>query len=214
MLIGGVPEGYNHTGCSVGAIGEVDESVMCFAGSETVTLESGAALPISSVRVGDRVLAADAKGVLSFSPVIAVPHAENSIVATFIEISTATGKSIKMTPEHLVLAGACDQASSQMSLMRAADVTMGLCLRTVDGLEAVESTKVATATGIYTVVTMQEFLVVNGIVASPFAVNHAIPEAWYSIHRMLYAVLPAALGFKLFQQTSERFGDLSVQYSL
>ena len=29
---------------------------------------------------------------------------------------------------------------------------------------------------------------------------------------MLFAVLPAALGFKLFQQTSERFGDLSVQF--
>ena len=57
-------------------------------------------------------------------------------------------------------------------------------------------------------------IVVNGVAASPFAVNHAIPEAWYSIHRMLYAVLPAALGFKLFQQTSERFGDLSVQFSL
>jgi hypothetical protein len=56
--------------------------------------------------------------------------------------------------------------------------------------------------------------VVNGVVASPFAINHAVPEAWYSIHRLVYALVPALLGNKLFQQTSERFGDLSVQFSL
>ena len=41
----------------------------CFAGSETVTLESGDVKSISEVKVGDRVLAASATGKTSFSDV-------------------------------------------------------------------------------------------------------------------------------------------------
>ena len=43
--------------------------------------------------------------------------------------------------------------------------------------------------------------------------SHSIGEAWYVLHRALYAVLPAALGFKLFQQTSKKFGNLAIQFS-
>ena len=41
----------------------------CFAGSETVDLDSGEVRAISDVRVGDRILAANSEGKTSFSEV-------------------------------------------------------------------------------------------------------------------------------------------------
>ena len=41
----------------------------CFAGSETLLLESGRSKPISEINVGDRILAADSTGRTAFSEV-------------------------------------------------------------------------------------------------------------------------------------------------
>jgi hypothetical protein len=69
----------------------------CFAGSETLHLESGEVRAISDVRVGDRVLSADAAGRTSYSDVVYVPHRANSDDALFTHITTASGRDIKMT---------------------------------------------------------------------------------------------------------------------
>ena len=46
-----------------------------------------------------------------------------------------------------------------------------------------------------TVVTEKgDYLVVNNIVASPLAVNHALANAFYSIHRCVYGFAPALVG--------------------
>lgn len=44
-------------------------SSSCFAGSETLLLESGVSKPISEINVGDRILAADSMGRTAFSEV-------------------------------------------------------------------------------------------------------------------------------------------------
>jgi hypothetical protein len=168
------------------------------------------------VQIGDRVLTAAMDGsVKGYSPVIAVPHAGDvSTTASFVQLVTAE-KDIKMTADHLVLAGSCD-AGTPLSLVQAGSVTAGQCLQTTSGKAPVTAMRRnVPGQGLASVVTKAGGLVVvNGIAASPFAINHAIPEAWYSIHRLVYSVFPAALGFKLFQQTSERFGDLSLDFSL
>ena len=138
-------------------------SKVCFAGSETVAMEFGEVVPISSVRVGDRILAANAAGELSFSDVIAVPHAENSIDANFIQIGTTDGKSLKLTPEHLIPAGSCD---SNFDIIPAGEVVIGSCLRTIDGFEVVNSIELVKSSGIYTVVTMEEFIAERPVSAS------------------------------------------------
>lgn len=57
--------------------------------------------------------------------------------------------------------------------------------------QAVMVTKIETGVpsgedGIYTIVTRDScYLIVNGVVASPFAVSHAIPDLYYTIHRLL-----------------------------
>ena len=64
----------------------------CFAGSETLSLESGESKAISDVKVGDRVLAANAAGNTMFSDVIFVPHGANTEIALFTRISTVDGR--------------------------------------------------------------------------------------------------------------------------
>jgi hypothetical protein len=43
------------------------------------------------------------------------------------------------------------------------------------------------------VVTNEEFLFVNGVVASPFSVSHVFPNVFYNMIRLLYALSPRAL---------------------
>ena len=61
--------------------------VTCFSGSETIQMESGEVKPISSAVVGQRILAADHSGRISFSTVIAVPHKPNQITTDFVHIT-------------------------------------------------------------------------------------------------------------------------------
>jgi hypothetical protein len=183
----------------------------CFAGSETVTLESGNVVPIDSIRVGDRVLAADASGTLSFADVIAVPHAKNSIVSNVVDLTTASGRSVKMTPDHMILAGSC---GGNMKSMRADEVLVGSCVYTVDGSEKIARTSLETsASGLYTIITTEEFVVVNGIVASPYAKSHSAGHALYFVHRMIYTLSPALLMNKVFGAVYHSISSLTMVVS-
>ena len=185
----------------------------CFASSETVTLESGAAKPLSEVALGDRILTANMDGSLKgFSEVIATPHSGDASKALFARIITQGGKDIKMTPSHLVLAGDCN---ANLSLVGAGSVEAGQCIQTVDGQDQVLSNTNTESVGMRSVVTKAgDLVVINGVVASPFAVNHWLADAWYTIHRGAFALFPSLLANKLFTATSESFGDLAIEASL
>ena len=185
----------------------------CFAGSETLLMESGSTISIADVKVGDRVLAADAFGNTAYSTVISLPHAKNNEAVLFSHITTSSGKDIKMTPDHLILAGSCANRES-FSLVKAVDVEVQSCVRTVDGVEQVISNEFVHSNGIYTVVTQSEFLVVNGIVASPFASNHAVANAFYSIYRVAFKYAPALFATNWFLKAHERFSDLVMALSV
>jgi len=161
----------------------------CFAGSESVQLASGVVAPISDIRVGDKVLAySSAAKTTVFSDVVAVPHATNNIESAFQHIVLESGADIKMTAEHLLPAGAC---ATDLPVVRAADVQVGDCVKTISGESRVMSNSVVTGNGVYTIVTKDaDFVVVNGIVASPFAVNHVVANFVYDFHRMVYAFAP------------------------
>ena len=187
----------------------------CFASSETVQLQDGSVKALSEVQLGDRVLTAGLDGALKgFSPVIAVPHrGETQTATTFVQLATEASD-VKMTPDHLVLAGSCSP-SSPLALVQARSVKTGDCLQTLQGKAAVTAVKTMQGRGLGSAVTLAGgLIVVNGFIASPFAVSHRVGEAWYVIHRALHMVLPAALGWSFFQKTSERFGDLAVRASL
>ena len=162
----------------------------CFAGSETLHLESGEVRAISDVRVGDRVLAADAAGRTSYSDVVYVPHRANSDDAVFTHITTASGRDIKMTPSHIILAGPC-HSSASLPLTYASSVSVGDCVMTVSGEDMVSTVETVQGKGLYTVVTKEEYVVVNGIIASPFAANHMLANLYYNIHRFVYTAAPS-----------------------
>ena len=68
------------------------------------------------------------------------------------------------------------------------------CLKTVNGDEAVTSIEIFKGKGIYSAVTLDnEFLVVDGVVASPFALAHGLVNAYYNLHRAVYKNFPSLM---------------------
>ena len=197
-------QGYNSKFLSVGdnPSGATTMAKDCFAGSETVRLESGEDRLISHINAGDRVLAADAAGKMSFSEVVFVPHKTNKGTAAFVHITTASGLDIKMTRSHVLPAGACGNYSP-LPLKYASLVKVDDCIMTSTGEEKVSSVGMALAEGAYTLVVTDEFIIVNGIVASPFAYNHIAGNLYYHIHRFLYSVMPGLLSFPLVRSSNE-----------
>ena len=127
----------------------------------------------SPSQVGDMILSADRDGIISSSPVLFLPHKKNDVTRKFDEVTLANGMAVRMTRNHLV--PLCDG-----SLVTARSLKEGDCLMTTSGLEKVATTtQNVEAGGIYTAVTKKEFLVVDGIVASPFALAHGIAHALF-----------------------------------
>jgi Hint module len=174
----------------------------CFAGSETVSVESVGVSSLSDIRIGDRVLAADAAGRTFYSDVVFVPHGPNKDSALFVHITTADGRDIKMTESHILPSGVCDTSSS-LPLVYAKDVNVGDCIMTVSGQERVSTVEVVSGQGLYTIVTKAEYVVVNGIIASPFAVNHMMANMYYDMHRFLYSSAPVLLNISLLRSMNE-----------
>jgi hypothetical protein len=171
-------------------------------------LESGLYKTLRDVQVGDKVQVASLTGAsFGFSPVIAKPHGDNQISSEFVKLVTASERSIKATPDHLVLGGPC--GSGPLSLVSAGSLKVGQCLLTVEGPEVVAAASSVNESGVYTVVTLNGgLLVVNGVVASPFAVNHLVTDAFYNIHRALYNLVPVATKQSIVTQSMQAFGDL------
>jgi hypothetical protein len=173
-----------------------------------VQIASGASKLFFELKVGDKVLTANSIGELSFADVVFLPHAKNNDVANFVELTTKSGKKIKATQMHLL------QACSG-KLDYAKNLKIGDCLRTVDGDDQISSVSNTKTTGLYTAVTTNEFLVVNGVIASPFAVAHTPTHAFYNIHRALYAVAPGLLQQKSLVSANALLGtSAAFAYSL
>lgn len=166
--------------------GKTPEDDVCFSGDTTLSLASGATKLLSELKVGEQVLTASANGEFSYAAVVAIPHPHNTKLATFVRVSTSSGKFIKATKMHLL-------RQCNGTLAYASALSVGDCLSTVDGNEAVTAVTMSSASGIYTAVTTNEFLVVNGIVASPFAVSHGLANAYYNLHRTVANFIPSVL---------------------
>jgi hypothetical protein len=198
----------------------VSTAAACFPGYETVALADGTVKSLKDVQIGDKILAArkrqseTAEEVFDYvySDVIAVPHKQDEQsfkVAEFVALVVASisGNSediLRLTPPHLIWASCSDEA---YKLIKAADVFDGCFIRRVqldgslpsrtrltdDSVHVIQALRVKSP-GLYSVVVADaDFVSINGVVVSPFAVNHAVPNAYYNIFRALYATLPASL---------------------
>jgi hypothetical protein len=205
----GGSDGYTFT--PITSSGESSSSSTCFAGSETVTLESGVSKLIADVVVGDRVLASTAQGAFVYSDVIAVPHAKNNDRVMFNEISLANGADIRMTGEHILPVAASCGVDAVFTVIAAKDVAVNSCVMTVNGQSAVVSNNKVAGAGIYTIVTNEEYVVVNGVVASPFAVSHAAGNTFYNVYRAVYRYVPGLFKSSLFQSFHATFASLAMK---
>ena len=74
---------------------------------------------------------------------------------------------------------------------------------TVSGKDKVSTIETVQGKGLYTIVTKEEYVVVNGIIASPFAANHMLANLYYNVHRFMYASAPSFLNNPLLHITNE-----------
>ena len=180
------------SGGGVAASPTSSSSSRCFDATEQVTLASGLTKAISEVQVGDRVLTINAQGEQVFSDVVYLPHGRNEEHATFAQITTESGRDLKMTMDHFLPAGAC--VLSTLPLAAARQVTVGDCVQTVSGREQVVSVDKVEGKGIYTVIAMEELIVVNGIVVTPYGgINPTLVNIYYNLHRLVYTAFAGKL---------------------
>jgi hypothetical protein len=197
--------------CYTSPVSSPSKKNKCFAGSETVLLQSGNRKPLSEVVIGDMVMIASetSSGIkYDYSPVIALPHGQNRERVDFLQITTSNSRDVKLTPEHLIFSGRC---IDKMSLKQADTLEIGMCVQTVSAVEIVVSIERVSGDGIYTLITLDGgLIVVNDIVASPFAVNHQVVDSFYNIHRVIYRLIPAIARVPMYTETLKIFGDLAV----
>ena len=175
----------------------------CFSGSETIRLLSGEIKHIEKVNLGDEILVSSLDGkMVSYSPVIAIPHGVNRETALFTSLITESGRQLKLTNDHILLGGKCE---SVLVLVRADELKVKDCVQTTSGEEVVTATSIATGHGLYTVVTEKDgLLVVNGVMASPFATNHLITNAFYNIYKFAPSMVPTTFAMSVVTA----FGDI------
>ena len=78
-----------------------DDDSSCFSGESPVSLADGSSKAMADVVVGDQVKVVTADGQVSFSEVVFVPHAANSVKSQFVHLHTASGSSLSVTCSHI-----------------------------------------------------------------------------------------------------------------
>jgi hypothetical protein len=180
----------------------------CFAGTEVVQLDGGLLKPLSEVVVGDSILSADREKRLTYSKVIAVPHRPNDDLFEFVRIQLESLKDLKVTSTHILPVYRDCNDQLNMELVPANVIERGMCLLTVHGPDAVTSIASVVDRGLYSAVTEKEFIVVNGIVASPFADNHFIGNAYYSMLKLFPNIFSVRWLFEANEYIGSVVGEL------
>ena len=132
-----------------------------------------------------------------------VPHKSNKHRTAFTHIVTESGRDVMMTKSHILPAGQC---GAVLPLVYASQVSVGDCIMTVSGEENVASVDTVQGEGVYTIVTKEELVVINGIIASPFGANHMVANLYYNMHRFLYALSPVLLASDFLHSANEVLG--------
>jgi hypothetical protein len=155
------------------------EAGSCFHGDSTVLLESGSTKRLSELSLGERIKTSDGQGGFSFNPVLTLPHANNTEPAAFLTLTTETGKKVDMTSDHFI--PKCDQEQ-----VTAGELVVGDCLHTVDGKETLMEISSTAKNGVFTAITQDKFIVVDGVVASSFSKDSdpTKPELDYEKYRL------------------------------
>lgn len=201
----------------------------CFTGNTSVQLASGLTVPMSRLRIGDRVLSLNADGNLEYSEVLLFLHRNPELRSRFLRLTTASGVAITITPSHLILRWHKPNTTvlHEATPVYAQDVRVddqllvsghagpGGRLR-VDRVSKIEE---VFETGVYAPLTLSGTIVVNEIVASCYAVifSQRLAHLSFAPLRLLNTV---ELSFKHFYAittspfvaSASRDGSLTARY--
>jgi len=168
----------------------------CFSGTTTVRVRDIGPLPLSDLRVGDHVQTAGGE----YHEVYAFGHHDELASALYLEISTANGTALEVSPKHLVF------LQDSTHPVAARDVRVGDWLRSILSQEKglrVASIEEVERTGVYAPLTTDGTLLVNGIAASSYvALDEFEMHPWMQ-SRMASLSHLALAPFRLFCTTTK-----------
>jgi len=116
---------------------------------------------------------ADAAGKPIFSRFDSWIHHEADQVAQYVDLTTESGHKLSLTENHLIYKTDCQGLGPRVPVL-AGDVQVGSCVLVQDANGAlvpttVESTEKSTKTGIYSPITAEGSIIVDGVLASCYS---------------------------------------------
>ena len=185
--------------CYITESAATDKHTGCFTGQSKVVLEDGRQKNMSQLALGDKIQSVDSQGNLVYSEVLMFLDREPEERTRFVTLKTEDGAVLTLTASHLVYAGAPDCWDLQcMSPVYAGNVERGHNLLVREGrMEASTVLSVTSShhTGVFAPLTRAGNLVVDGVLASCYAVidSQSIAHAAFAPVRWYYS-LAASLG--------------------
>ena len=157
-----------------------------------MTLESGANISMRQLGIGDKVQTLGMNGETIHTEVIGFLHKETKTDAEFCKFEISTGNVVMLSPQHLIFRK--ENSTSPPAAVFASDIKLGNLLYTsnerVARYKAVTRISMVTETGVYTPLTKEGTLLVNGILVSCYATwpSHEVAHFVMAPLRGLYAI--------------------------
>jgi hypothetical protein len=158
----------------------------CFPASSTVTVDdgsdSGKKTQMSDLKIGDKVLVVDAStGATSFSDVYFFGHRDSESVSNFYTVTTASGSSLQLTPDHYMYVAetGCNESITAATTLspNLVKVGMGAWVHTPEGMKcsAIVDIRQSEEKGLYNPQTLTGSILVNEMHASSYSAYSDIP---------------------------------------
>jgi len=197
----------------------------CFSADTLVDTKYGRKR-MDEIRVGDEILSSvswDGNSVASYQPITQFIHQDPHVLTRYTLITTVSGRSLSLTPNHLLPQFECDQLLDRdhisardyellftQSAKFARRAKSGQCVLVVDfdgkfvGEEISNVTSVVRR-GVFSPITASGILVANGVQASCYSSveNHAIQHAFFTFVRRITEICQPYVdyGRQLFSST-------------
>lgn len=176
----------------------------CISGDGFVNLKDGSQTRIRNIQIGDIVQVSEG----NFSPILTMLDRNDKLTTLFIQISTKTGKSLKLTPKHLI---AVQSKLLEKEYIFAERVKEGSKVYIFDNGKEVEDMVVSVEktidAGYYAPLTADGTILVNGISISCYAIidDHNVAH---------FAVTPLRLFLQTYQMIFKQPFDEEPTYGV
>ena len=154
-------------------------------------LSTGTVVPMSELRVGDSVLSVDVAGNQVYSEVLLFLDRDPGQVRTFIHLKTESGRTLTLTPSHLLETSSTDSSEFRVTFAGKLEPGNIVLVNTEDSFlaEKVVEVSVTKLKGVYAPLTVTGTLVVDDVLASSYAVidSQTIAHAAFAPIRWLHS---------------------------